>query len=83
MPDSPIHDYAPADRTVGTILADKAARIPDRTFLTSGSERWSYADVHRVTNAYAEGFRRAGVARGDHVALLLGNRPELLWARCP
>lgn len=78
--DGPVRDYALAERTIGAILADKAARIPDRTFLTYGPDRWSYADVHRVTNAYAEGFRRAGVSRGDHVALLLGNRPELLWA---
>ncbi|MEJ2866204.1 AMP-binding protein [Actinomycetospora sp. OC33-EN08] len=75
-----MHDYDLADRTIGTILADKAARIGDRTFLTAGDRRWTYADAHRLTNAHAEGFRRAGVARGDHVALLLGNRPELLWA---
>lgn len=75
-----MQDYELADRTVATILADKAARVGGRTFLTFRDEVWTYAETHRVTNAYAEGFRRAGVGRGDHVALLLGNRPELLWA---
>jgi carnitine-CoA ligase len=75
-----VRDYDLADRTIGAILADKAARIPDRTFLTCDDRRFTYAQTHRLTNAYAEGFRRAGIGRGDHVALLLGNRPELLWA---
>lgn len=75
-----MRDYELSDRTIGTILADKATRLPDRTLLAAAGRRWTYADAHRVTNAYAEGFRRAGVTRGQHVALLLGNRPELLWA---
>jgi carnitine-CoA ligase len=69
-----------ADRTVGRVLAHQAARVGDRPFLRSGEERFTYADVDAITNSYAEGFRRAGIGRGDHVALMLGNRPELLWA---
>jgi crotonobetaine/carnitine-CoA ligase len=69
-----------AERTVGRVLARQAARVGDRPFLVCGTERVTYAEVDALTNSYAEGFRRAGVARGDHVALMLGNRPELLWA---
>ena len=68
------------DRTIGRILADKARTVGDRPFLTFGGERWTYADTHALTSSYAEGFRRMGVRRGDHVALMLPNRPELLWA---
>ncbi|HEY2204938.1 MAG TPA: AMP-binding protein [Pseudonocardia sp.] len=75
-----IHDYEPAHRTIGHILADKAARIGDRPFLRFAGHTYSYADAHRVTNRYARGFLRAGVGRGDHVALMLPNQPELLWA---
>ncbi|HEX4356951.1 MAG TPA: AMP-binding protein [Pseudonocardia sp.] len=75
-----MHDYPLPDRTIGRILADKAARIPDRPFLHFLGHTFSYADVHRLTNRYAHGFHRAGVGRGDHVALMLPNQPELLWA---
>jgi crotonobetaine/carnitine-CoA ligase len=68
------------DRTIGRILADKARTVGDRPFLTFGGERWTYADTHHLTSSYAEGFRRLGIARGDHVALMLPNRLELLWA---
>ena len=79
-PASPVPDYDLADRTIGHILADKARRIGDRPFLTCDDRRFTYADAHAMTNRYAEGFRRAGIGRGDHVALMLGDRPELLWA---
>lgn len=72
--------YDLAERTIGTILADKAATVGDRPFLTFGDDRFTYADAHAITSSYAEGFRRNGIGRGDHVALMLTNRPELLWA---
>ncbi len=69
-----------AERTVGRVLARQAERLGDRPFLLFAGERFSYADVHAITNSYAEGFRRCGIAPGEHVALMLDNRPELLWA---
>jgi crotonobetaine/carnitine-CoA ligase len=69
-----------ADRSIGRVLARQAERVGDRPFLLFGGERFTYADVHAITNSYAEGFRQVGVQRGDHVALMLGNRPELVWA---
>lgn len=75
-----MHDYPLEQRTIGHILADKAARIADRPFLHYAGHVFSYADAHRLTNRYAHGFRAEGVRRGDHVALMLPNQPELLWA---
>ncbi len=75
-----MRDYPLEDRTIGRILADKARTVGDRPFLLFDGHRRTYAEAHALTNSYAEGFRRAGIGRGDHVALLLDNRPELLWA---
>ncbi|MGH3504880.1 MAG: AMP-binding protein [Nocardioidaceae bacterium] len=75
-----MRDYALGDRTIGRILADKAQTVGHRPFLLFGGERFSYADAHALTSSYAEGFRQAGIGRGDHVALMLDNRPELIWA---
>ncbi|WP_028934890.1 AMP-binding protein [Pseudonocardia spinosispora] len=75
-----MHDYPLEQRTVGHILADKAARLGTKTYLTFRDRTFSYADVHALTNRYAHGFRERGIGRGDHVALMMPNRPELLWA---
>ena len=72
--------YEPRDRTIGRILADKAERIPDQVFLVFEGREWTYAQLDAVTNGFAEGFRRLGVERGQHVALVLGNCPEILFA---
>jgi crotonobetaine/carnitine-CoA ligase len=75
-----VRDHPLEDRTIGRILAAKAATVGERPFLLFEGSRFSYADAHAITNGYAEGFRRAGIGRGEHVALMLDNRPELLWA---
>jgi carnitine-CoA ligase len=75
-----VRDHPLEDRTIGRMLAAKAAAVGERPFLLFEEQRFTYADAHAVTNGYAEGFRRAGIGRGDHVALMLDNRPELVWA---
>ena len=75
-----MRDHPLEDRTIGRMLAAKAATVGERPFLLFEGQRFTYADAHAITNGYAEGFRRAGIGRGDHVALMLDNRPELLWA---
>ena len=75
-----MRDHPLEDRTIGRILAAKAATVGERPFLLFEGQQFSYADAHAITNGYAEGFRRAGIGRGEHVALMLDNRPELLWA---
>jgi crotonobetaine/carnitine-CoA ligase len=74
-----MHDYALEDRSIGRILAEKAARVPDRPFLLWGDQRYRYADLERLTNRYANGFAAQGIGFGDHVAVMLPNTPEFLW----
>ena len=52
-----MHDYPLKQRTIGHLLADKAGRIGDRTWLIFGEQRYSYADAHELSNRYANGFR--------------------------
>ncbi|MQA79711.1 MAG: AMP-binding protein [Streptosporangiales bacterium] len=72
--------YDVSDRTTARILADKAATVGDRPFLHWQGSTYTYRDLDELTNRYANGFAALGVGRGDHVALLLPNCPELLWA---
>jgi carnitine-CoA ligase len=74
-----MHDYPLKQRTIGHLLADKAARLGNRTWLIFGGLRCSYAQAHELSNRYANGFLERGVRKGDHVAVMLPNCPEFIW----
>lgn len=71
--------YEIDQRTTAHILADKAARVGDRPFLHWAGSTYTYRDLDEITNRYANGLAGLGITRGDHVALLMPNRPEFLW----
>ncbi|MDO8705389.1 MAG: AMP-binding protein [Sulfuricaulis sp.] len=64
-----------------------AAQSPGQTAVVHGATRMTYAELEADANRFAQVFRERGLARGDHVAYLLTNGPEILslaWAayRC-
>lgn len=76
---------ADASLTHGTLvgaLRDAARRWPDRVAWTfDPGDRFTFADVERLTAGYAATLRERGVRSGDRIAVLLGNRPAfpLTW----
>lgn len=79
MEKSEIHDYPLEERTIGRILQEKANRIPDLTFLRFQGTDYTYADLERTTNQFANGYTARGIGFGDHVAVMLPNCPEFFW----
>ena len=67
------------ERTIGALLARLARTRPDHACLLFEGRRYTFAEVDRLSGAIARGFAAIGVRKGDHVALLLENRPETLW----
>jgi carnitine-CoA ligase len=68
--------------TLSGALRDAAGRWPDRVAWTfDPGDRFTFADVHRLTDGYARALRDRGVRAGDRVAVLLGNEPAfpLTW----
>ena len=70
-------------RTLGSVLADKAARAPDRVFLIAedadGSvRRWTWRELDIDVNRAAHLLLARGVKPGDRINLHLGNGPEFL-----
>lgn len=64
-------------------LRRHAAAAPERCALVCGDERLSYGELEALANRIAAVLRARGLVRGDHVATLVGNRPEglaLAWA---
>jgi crotonobetaine/carnitine-CoA ligase len=71
--------YEVDQRTTAHILADKAATIGDSPFLHFEGRTFTYRQLDELTNRYANGFASLGVAKGDHVAMIMPNSPEFLW----
>jgi crotonobetaine/carnitine-CoA ligase len=75
---APVEAFAPAQRTVPEMLRRQAERHGDRPLFVCGGERWTYAQARDIAARCAGVLSGAGIASGDRVALLCGNRPELL-----
>ncbi|HET7506536.1 MAG TPA: acyl-CoA synthetase [Kofleriaceae bacterium] len=59
--------------TLGDLLRRTAARSPTRPAVICGEVRWTYAELDRITNRFANGLAALGVASGDRVAILSRN----------
>lgn len=59
------------------MLEGVAARYGEKAAIILGDTRLSYSDLDKASNRVANTLKRLGVNRGDRVALLLTNSPEL------
>ena len=69
------------DLTIGHVLRDKAAKMGDSQFLSYIPDGcvFTFAEVDRLSNILANGLLALGIKPGDHVALMMANRPEMLF----
>jgi len=80
--ENPAGDKLPlADRVAAKILARQAAQAPDRPFVDFAGQTVTYGEADRRANRAANALARAGIGRGDRVAIVLRNRLEYfdLW----
>ncbi len=73
-----LHSYAHANAAL--LLERNATRFADRPALLFGDETYSWAEVERETNRWAQFFLSHGMSRGSVAALLMDNRPEYVFA---
>lgn len=66
--------------SVADLIPASAERSPDKVALIHGERSISYAQLADEVRRAAAAFADAGVAKGDRVALLLGNVPEFVGA---
>src|SRR5215470_15663351 len=70
----------PSARTVPGLLDEQAARFGMREALVGAGVRYTYAQLRDEVRAFAKGLHALGVRKGDHVAILMANRPEWVVA---
>lgn len=67
-------------RSLVDTLPERGDRLAVLALHKEDVERWSYAELADHTRRLARGLVETGVGRGDHVALLAGNRVEWVVA---
>ncbi len=70
--------FADRPANLNTMFAGTLARAPQAEALVSGQTRMTYHQLDSAAAHLAGGLRASGVACGDRVAMLLGNRGEFL-----
>jgi crotonobetaine/carnitine-CoA ligase len=63
---------------IGSVLRTRAAENPDRVCIAIDDTVWTYAEMDARSDTLAAGIAALGVQKGDRVATLAPNRPELL-----
>src|SRR3954470_10818274 len=70
--------YAPRERSILRLLADQAARIPDKPWVVfDGDRSLTFAEAHDEVWRAADAVER-DLGRGAHVGLFLRNQPEFI-----
>src|SRR6266446_4802034 len=70
--------FAPADRTLPTMLTRQAERFTQKPLITAGDTMWTYAEACEAAARCAGTLRSAGIQGGDRVAIICSNRIEFL-----
>jgi carnitine-CoA ligase len=68
----------PDERTLPRMLRRQAALHGNRRLVEIGGRGWSFAEALEMAARLGGALHAAGIGRGDHVAVICGNRPELL-----
>jgi long-chain acyl-CoA synthetase len=68
------------NRTLLDIVAKTARERPEHTALYFKSKAMSYGRLEKLSDAFAHALTRMGVKKGDRVALLMPNTPQLIFS---
>jgi long-chain acyl-CoA synthetase len=66
------------ESTLGSILSETAAKFPAKTALLFYGKKIAFAELDRLANRFAHALAGLGVKKGDRVALMLPNVPQMV-----
>lgn len=65
-------------RTLDQMLDAAAGEFPDRAFVITDDHTYTYGEIREWSVRIAQGLVSAGVAPGEHVAVVMANYPEFV-----
>ena len=68
------------DLTLGNVLRETAIKFPRQTAYVFYGKKINYAELDALANRFANALIRLGVRKGDRVALMLPNIPQMVIA---
>lgn len=71
-------NYSFKELTMPEFLTQSAGRFPDHTALVFNGRKISFTGLEILVNRFADGLKRIGVSRGDRIALLMPNIPQMV-----
>jgi crotonobetaine/carnitine-CoA ligase len=75
---SEVRALPPAQRTLPAMLQRQSALFGARPLLRVAGRQWTHGDAAEPRRQRAGALAQAGVARGDRIAVMCGNRIEFL-----
>jgi len=63
---------------IGTLLTKSARTFPNKLAIVHWPKKLTYAEFNARANRLANALKKLGVGRGNNVALLQYNYPEML-----
>jgi carnitine-CoA ligase len=72
--------FSPVERTLPKMLARQAEKFGGRRLVAIGGTSLSFAETAAAAASYAGALAAAGIRPGNRVAIMCGNRAELLLA---
>ncbi|WP_180900576.1 class I adenylate-forming enzyme family protein [Martelella soudanensis] len=66
----------PKARTIPALIEEQALAYTNLDAIVWEGQTYSFGDLAKSVRDFAKGLLAAGIKPGDHVAILMGNRPE-------
>lgn len=70
----------PPFATIGELWADRVQKLGAKTYLHYDNRSWSYATFDEAAGKAAGTLKALGAQKGDHIAVLIPNSVEFLYA---
>src|SRR5690606_15031088 len=61
------------------VLKKQSSALKEKTFLLFKDQSFSYGEAYEQSRRIAGGLYAAGVRPGQHIAIMMENRPETIW----
>ena len=78
--DRVVRCFAARPASIDQMLRETVARHGPRDAVVHDGACWSWNQLADVVGRIASGLRAEGVERGDRIGMLIGNRPEFVFA---